>query len=390
MLATWHVPRFLLALRIPYFARLFSSGFLDSSSDKGSLYTPTFTCESVDLFVAYLYEPVPPTALLDHMHSSSFSNTTFASCPSYKPSPPTPRTAAILKNLLALGGGCLYLDLSILEAWAYASFKTLLHGLQCTGTGCSAFIPYAWKCLAENADLAAQWTWPQEQIPRWLGNPGNMLAMWKKPVIDLPNALLGEVVDIFVDSCKHVSNTAKYWTALDEIDRKSERSKQRDRWRTHLIEPARAACVATAANDLTGIVKSYLRGDFAELSFGELILASTCSGITVKNCSSVYKALVSNANANANVARVRLATIKEAHGQCLAWFRRNWLSLSIAEHPVFEEWEGPLRERLAKELGVDPEDLLGTAGRKPARGRGTGRGRSSVRGSRTSLVVPPK
>ncbi|KAF8249527.1 hypothetical protein K440DRAFT_660018 [Wilcoxina mikolae CBS 423.85] len=330
---TFHVHRTLLKERIPYFSALFSGGYKDSTSSSGVLWSDTVTLKAAEVVKAWCYLSFPFGKLLEEVET-------------------------ILDTAVAAD----FLSIPDLQNWCFSQLhKLAVHGGD--GSITDDILPRIISGLYTRPQLERGAGGLYTTALRQLAQMGCIPKLWKRRVIELPDDVLEELVAAVTQEVGDSSQSAfRLFLTVSQLRRKVGGSKVRDRWEEKLVVPLMRCAAGVAARGLgDGYFADRVRRlgrvvGFERAAVEEMVLA-VAEEVGEGNCAVIYEGLVRMPEGEEVVRRAR-----EVVG---AWLKRNWLSMSVVERNVFErEWKGEMVERLAGELGVEREDLLGNRRRR--------------------------
>jgi len=346
---TFYVHRALLGERVPYFGTLFSSGFGDSAAAEGVLWSDTVTAPAAEMLQKWCY--LAPE-LLQLPAAASCADEDVAE---------TPTVETLLDTAVAAD----FLATPDLQNYCLSALRMRAHNFTCQGVRCTDAVPRILAgvhCRPQLERIAGDL---YSSALALLAQMGSIQKMWKRRVIELPDKVLTELVDAVAEGVGDSQSAFRCFLTVSKLRSKVAASKMKARWEEVLLLPllGRAAGVAAAGlrdGYLASQVQKLRQVKFERAAVEEMVLA-VADAVKEGNCGCVYEGLLGMSE-NEEVVR-------RARGKVQMWLRRNWLSFSVVEGNVFErEWKEDMVVRLAGELGVEKEDLLGN--RRKGRGKG--------------------
>ncbi|KAI5811015.1 hypothetical protein DFH27DRAFT_520487 [Peziza echinospora] len=391
------VNRILLGIRIPYFQTFFSSGFGDSKADHSVLYTDAFSKESLQAIVRYVHllplDPVGFWYVSDSPnHVSAFSTYLGQAANVSKDAPPhvfsTEDTIAIttgvelIVNVLRAAD---YLAADDLEEYMLVLLSQLIHPTLCTRQPIitATLIPKIFTLCHQFPNVVPQSF--LDSILDIMAQRSSITTIWKRPLLNVPPDVIDNLIGrtIAINSDTPVTVFLLY-IAVHTLRSKTSKSKATaETWDRLILKPIADYAADYLSKDLTAIIPRLqtqlmspsVATSYAKSATFELLLEiSSATHLTPKNCHSVWTSFHAM-----NVRKWH----PDAFANCLNWFKKNWLTLSVGPaiapdqktaegvkkgfSNFFSQWPEEDLSSLGAAVGVSPTDLLGSS--KPVKRR---------------------
>jgi len=367
IVSTFHVNRFLLGLRIPYFRNMFSSGMADSGTDSSTLYTDTFSAEALTIICRYIYLISDPRNLFWFCGFTGQSDTeneallqklknyiylyqldVTESVPTLSIPKPTsicadylrisssdglPPPVSVVTHLTNVVKAADYLGLDDLKSYITHTLTKLAHNFHCYGPGCAVLLP---KMLDKAYSESVMPKSLLNNLVKILGQTKAVQPLWKRSLIMMSPEAISYLLTHIQNRILHdpiVKRTNEgggilaafvLYVALAKL-RRQVRGKSRDAgaWEEKLITPLMEDFLTKQlAGDLSWCYYLVSRGA-AGLDID--ITQGLVRGITIRfmsreNCEKIWK-VVSN--------RELEFWDEQAMKSVVEWFKKEWLSLSV-------------------------------------------------------------
>ncbi|KAH8148381.1 uncharacterized protein LAJ45_07482 [Morchella importuna] len=331
------VHKFLLARRIPYYETFFNSKFGDASGNTSTIYTEDFTPFSLWIAAGYVYRqelkellnPCPGfrnyiTLHLNNPHKAQSCN----SCVTDRTLP----DIEIADKFVDITRAARYLQCVTLENSALYLLSELGHRFECTGRGCSIFVPHILDVVAKS-DISGQ---------RILDNGISLLALlsnitplWKRPLLNCsPSVLELLIAKVASNSQKEGEErrAIRLFETISDLRRHTLASKNAKDWDTKLLVPLMEHTVefiAKAFDSLevtTGLIRVFHPYNLSKPVGGEL-LSMVMSNKTLREetCRQIFIGIMELAQKRGTVPEV-----EQAKRDCIAWFKRKWVTLTFS------------------------------------------------------------
>ena len=426
LVTTFKVNRFMLGFRIPYFKTFFESDFEDANGIHSTLYTDSFSKESLLVVLRYIYlltesrvrnfwyisdetSDIDPSIVFNrYMKCQCRVEVLKRALEPYdasdKPNKVDVRKymhpVKLIAQIKDVINAAEYLAMDDLKECMYTVLYTLAHGFQCSKSslglspeiGCHYIIPLILDALYYPQN-------PPYIFDEALRHMANNIEQWKRPMLNMKP----EILLLIVEKVKSRFNTrnlpsnevAKVFTAMRDLHEKTlQSSETAEKWSDFLLPQLRFL-----AEEVTLDLKAAIFPAREDVDAEKLLGFIVAECLTRESCMRVY----------VDLSQVKKEYKNEFEG-CVAWFKRNWLSLSVAEaywptgvpgmgaegtylgmsRNFFGNWKKEVLGELSEMLGVEVGDLLAVGsvvertrtGLVPAKGWGRGGGGRGGRGSR--------
>ncbi|KAK9471267.1 uncharacterized protein V1510DRAFT_368353 [Dipodascopsis tothii] len=225
------VHKYLLDLRVPYFATLFRSAFRDADSQVHVLSADYFSPLSLAIVVQFLY--LDDADLLFLWKWTDFKRYLAADKCSAYINPPTQEILDVFVDTLV---SAKFLQLEGLERWVVRCLRQIAHGFACTGPNCARLLPRI-------AILAHQNSIPELYEPTiaWLARHPNILLLWKRSLLELPDDAGADLV-AEVKRRIQISNAVLLYLRLFNLKKNIEASAFKLDWEERFISPLLDHC----------------------------------------------------------------------------------------------------------------------------------------------------
>ncbi|KAF8476976.1 hypothetical protein BDZ91DRAFT_757573 [Kalaharituber pfeilii] len=378
VLHTFRINRYLLGFRIPYFKNLFSSSFGDSDTMRSVFYTDTFTTESLQAICRYTYLLVEPSMELFWYSSNgngdcgllqkrvelyiapaaedeqirhrniiagapdstrNLCQQYFSDLDSEGNLPPLDTIDQVMAVLKAAD----YLGIDDLRLYMLRILRLLGHNFVCMGKGCASIVPRIMNAAYQGVNM------PESILSNAVNHMSEVKAvnqLWKRSLIEVHPDILSRLVEnvkenlvreqrITSGKSDPIKDTYRLYASLIRLRQQTSKSKDTaKRWDDHLIVPLLDFCTQQLARNFNWMDhgKSRLSADKAELTTvsiskleditkGLLEVIASPPVMCMETCEGIWRGFKN--------WRVEMLH-EEAYKRAVAWFKKNWLTLSVA------------------------------------------------------------
>lgn len=341
-LCSLKVHKFLLGRRVPYYETFFASGFSDAAGMTSTVYTEEFTAFSLWAVAFFIYHERPSVVfssypnLMDYITPSPVAPNQPPCCASYGPDRPIP-DVGIAEKLLEVAKAAHYLQATNLEKWAYFFLCEVAHQFQCPGRGCSMFVPHILN-LVVDSEITDRWIF--KKGISLLAQHKSITAMWKRPLLNCKPSILELLIEeIQTDSEQgdEVGRTVLLFMKLSNLRRHTLKSKNSNDWERKLMVPLMDSTVEVIASkfnhpDVISAISAMFRGLNFSRPIAEELLGRIVDNkmLSEGNCRQVFVGIMTLARScGSDEPQVTQAKI-----ECITWFERKWLTLSLTPAPT--------------------------------------------------------
>ncbi|KAF3918026.1 hypothetical protein ABW21_db0203926 [Orbilia brochopaga] len=402
-----HVHRTVITASIPYYKYLSLSTirYSDSTSDTSTLPRPTFTPFALRVIQMWLYDPLRIGEVLEaadpHAHLFLPNNCRRQDRNGYPP------PLATARGLVEVARAADYFGIEELAAWTAQVLRKLCHGLdKCTGNRCRVMVPYVLERVWEGGRLGLPTDLLDDLMRHIAAHPE---TMWKRPVIMLPDKLIDEIVQAFVDahrrtramtSVLEITRTGQvrqkwkrndiagqplvWWEAFVGVSKvrstvsgaAGANQAHLRRWDEKLLGPAIERCVHALARTFDDswlaeeLTRKMADQDFERESVIELLMFVTMTSVAgLKDTDVPFE----RAPLNRRTVRAIFEGIVNlrtwdgwdnewgiAERRVLSFLQREWMTIAVSgEAGGFNSWRPAMLTVVSRKLRVSTDDLLG-------------------------------
>ncbi|KAK6512094.1 hypothetical protein TWF481_000991 [Arthrobotrys musiformis] len=411
------VHRFVLVASVGYY-RYLSSGFGDSGAGVSRLPFPTVTFYALRVLQRWLYNPLRIGEVMEEFEPGGYAYL-LVNCKRGDRSGHAP-PVRMARGVIEIARAADYLGIEEVGKWCTGLLRKMCHGLRkCGGGGCRVMIPFILDEIYKNGGALGLDEKFDGEVKEFLAR--NVEGMWKRPVIMMDDAVLGELVRVFKGMHAHCGAPASggiYHSAIVRAKKKGEEevetrplhwwnlylelnrvrvsvvtsaSGNRARWMEKLLGPTMEHCVheiARGFNDVrlaadlgSKLEDGSFQKDLVEEMLGMVCTSSIFGGVEGQGIGIPFeKPPLNRRTVKAvfeGVVNLRKFTREgkadeewvKAERKVIEFLAREWMTIVVGGEGKngksgFASWRPAMLTVLEKKLKVPVEDLLGQGGRK--------------------------